>query len=133
MHGEFLDTNVVIYSLSHDEQKQDQALNLLSKKPVVSVQVLSESANIMRRKLGFDGSAIRAVVNRIGQACSNVQPLTLETLNLGLNIVDRYGFSHYDSLIIAAALQADCDTLYSEDMQHGQTIDGRLVIINPFL
>jgi predicted nucleic acid-binding protein len=133
MSGEFLDTNVVIYSLSQEEQKQNKAIELLSRKPVVSVQVLSESANTMRRKLGFDVVAIRAVVHRISQACSNVQPVTLETLNTGLNITERYGFSHYDSLIIAAALQADCDTLYSEDLQHGQTIEGRLIIRNPFL
>lgn len=133
MPGDFLDTNVVIYSLSLDEQKQSKAIALLSRKPVVSVQVLSESANIMRRKMGFDSAAIRAVVNRISQTCGNVEPLTLETLNTGINIADRYGFSHYDSLIIASALHAGCDTLFSEDLQHGQTIDGRLVIINPFL
>lgn len=133
MPGEFLDTNVVIYSLSQEERKQNKAIELLSRKPVVSVQVLSESANTMRRKLGFDVTAVRSVVQRLSQACSSVQPLTLETLNSGLNIAERYGFSHYDSLIIAAALQANCDTLYSEDMQHGQTIEGRLILRNPFL
>lgn len=133
MPGEFLDTNVIIYSLSQEERKQNKAIELLSRKPVVSVQVLSESANTMRRKLGFDVVAVRSVVQRFSQACSSVQPLTLETLNTGLNIAERYGFSHYDSLIIAAALQAHCDTLYSEDMQHGQTIDGSLILRNPFL
>ena len=133
MPGEFIGTNVVIYSLSQNEFKQDKAIALLASNPVMSVQVLSETANIMRRKLGFDGATIRGVVNRLSQACSSLQPLTLETLNDGLDIAGRYGFSHYDSLIIAAALQANCTTLYSEDMQHGQTIDDRLVIINPFL
>jgi predicted nucleic acid-binding protein len=45
----------------------------------------------------------------------------------------RYRFSYFDSLIIAAALAAGCSTLYSEDMQHGQVIAGRLTISNPFL
>lgn len=133
MPGEFIDTNVVIYSLSQNDTKQDKAIKLLANKPVISLQVLSETANIMRRKLGFDLSAISAVINRISQECLSLQPLTLETLNSGLDIAGRYGFSHYDSLIIAAALQADCTTLYSEDMQHGQTIEHRLLVVNPFL
>jgi len=133
MPGDFIDTNIVIYSLSQNDPKQDKALAILASKPVMSVQVLSETANIMRRKLGFDNAAIRAVIKRISQECINLQPLTLDTLNGALDIAVRYGFSHYDSLIIAAALQADCTTLYSEDMQHGQAIDNKLIIINPFL
>jgi len=132
MPGEFIDTNVVIYSLANDA-KQDKAIALLARRPVVSVQVLSETANIMRRKLGFDAAAIRAVVNRLSNECGSIQPLTLDTLHAALGVAERYGFSHYDSLIVAAALLAGCDTLFSEDMQHGQAIDGRLVIVNPFL
>ena len=133
MPGEFIDTNIVIYSLSQDDKKQDKALALLANKPVISIQVLNETANIMRRKLGFDVPVIRVVINRISQECSSLQSITLTTINRALDIVERYGFSHYDSLVIASALQADCTTLYSEDMQHGQNIDNRLIIINPFL
>jgi predicted nucleic acid-binding protein len=99
----------------------------------MSVQVLSETANIMRRKLGFDITAIRIVINRLSQECSLLHPINFNTLNHAFDIAERYGFSHYDSLIIAAALQADCTTLYSEDMQHGQIIDERMIILNPFL
>ncbi len=133
MPGEFIDTNIVIYSLSEDERKQNKALELLANKPIMSVQVLSETANIMRRKLGFDIAAIRAVINRINQECSLLQPITLVTLNAAFDIAERYSLSHYDSLIIAAALQAGCTILYSEDMQHGQMIEGQIRIINPFL
>ncbi len=48
-------------------------------------------------------------------------------------LLDRYRFSYFDSLILASALTANCQILYSEDLQHGQVIDGRLTIINPFL
>jgi len=89
-------------------KKQDKALALLVNKPVISIQVLNETANIMLRKLGFDVSVIRVVINRISQEYGSLQPITLTTLNRALDIVERYGFSHYDSLIIAAALQADC-------------------------
>ena len=133
MSGKFIDTNVVIYSLSDNEQKQYKALALLADYPVVSVQVLSEAANVMRRKLDFDIPSIRTVINRISQECSSIESISLATLNGALAIAERYNFSHYDSLIVAAALQADCTILYSEDMQHGQLIEGRMTIINPFL
>lgn len=132
MPGSFLDTNIVIYSLSADLDKQDIALSLLAGKPMVSVQVLSETANIMRKKLGYKLPDVRAVIDRIAGECSMVQSLTTSTLQGGLHISERYGFSHYDSLIIASALEAGCSELYSEDMQHGQVISDRLKIINPF-
>jgi len=133
MPGEFVDTNIVIYSFSQDEHKQSKALAILANHPVMSVQVLNETANIMKRKLGFDITAIRTVINRISQECSVLHPINLSTLNDAFDIAERYGFSHYDSLIIAAALQADCTTLYSEDIQHGQIIEERMIILNPFL
>ena len=99
----------------------------------MSAQVLSETANVMRRKLGFDIPSIRAVINRISQECKSIEPISLATLNGALAIAERYNFSHYDSLIVAAALQADCTILYSEDMQNGLLIERRMTIINPFV
>jgi predicted nucleic acid-binding protein len=57
----------------------------------------------------------------------------LATIHTALDIRERYSFSWYDSLIVAAALEANCDTLYSEDMQNSQVINGRLSIVNPFV
>jgi len=51
---------------------------------------------------------------------------------LACDIAKRYSYSYYDSLIISAALEANCDTLYSEDMQNGQIIEKVLRIVNPF-
>ena len=62
-----------------------------------------------------------------------VELITLATVHVALEIRERYGFSWYDSLIVAAALESGCELLYSEDMQHGQVIEGRLRVINPFL
>jgi len=84
-------------------------------------------------KITFDIPSIRAVINRISQECNSIEPISLVTLNDALAIAERYNFSHYDSLIVVAALQADCTILYSEDMQHGQLIEGRITIVNPFL
>ena len=131
MSADFVDTNVVLYSLSDDATKRGQALAILVTQPVLSLQVLNEAANVMRRKLGFAIPAIREVVLRWMRE-SRLHPLTPSALLSALDVADRYGFSHYDSLIIAAALEAGCTTLYSEDLQHGQVIDHRLTIINPF-
>jgi predicted nucleic acid-binding protein len=67
------------------------------------------------------------------RAVCDVRPLTVETHLLGLDMAERYGFSFYDSLIVSAAFLSDCTTLYSEDLQHGQKIENRMMVINPFL
>jgi predicted nucleic acid-binding protein len=131
MSVEFVDTNVVLYSLSDDASKRRRALTIMVDRPVLSLQVLNEAANVMRRKLGFTIAEIREVVLR-WLVEGRLHPLAPSTLLSALDVAERYGFSHYDSLIVAAALEAGCVTLYSEDMQHGQVIDRRLTIINPF-
>jgi predicted nucleic acid-binding protein len=118
MNAEFVDTNVVLYSLSDDGVKRRRALMILVDRPVLSLQVLNEAANVMRRKLGFAIPAIREMVLR-WLVESRLHPLAPSTLLSALGVAERYGFSHYDSLIIAAALEAGCATLYSEDLQHG--------------
>ena len=133
MSDRFIDTNIVIYSLSQNTVKQDVAIALLAQSPVTSVQVLSETSNVMRRKLGFDIPSVKAVINRIALECSRVQPLSMSTLRYGLELSERYGFSHYDSLIVASALEAGCIELYSEDMHDGLIVDQQLAIVNPFL
>jgi predicted nucleic acid-binding protein len=61
-----------------------------------------------------------------------VHPLTMEVHETGLGLARRYGFSTYDAMIAASALHAGCDTLWSEDMQHGMTLDEGLRIVDPF-
>ncbi len=62
-----------------------------------------------------------------------VEIISLPTIQSALDVQDRYRFSWYDSLIIASALEAGCEFLYSEDMQNNQVIEGRLQIVNPFI
>lgn len=131
MNANFVDSNVVIYSFSDDDEKRLQALKILAAKPVISAQVLNETTNTLQRKLKFTPQAIRVILTRLIQECYVVS-LHAETSLSALAIMERYQFSFYDSLIIAAALAANCTTLYSEDMQHQQLIDNQLLIINPF-
>lgn len=131
MSVEFIDTNVVIYSLSKDDVKRRKALTVLARKPTISIQVLNETANILRRKLAFDVPAIRRFLADLMRE-TQYHAISPATLFSALTVAERYGFSHYDSLVVATALESGCNTLYSEDMQHGQVIDNRLTVINPF-
>lgn len=128
----FFDTNVLLYLLSADSAKADRAEALLAQGGVLSVQVLNEFAAVASRKLGLSYPEIREILAPIRTLCT-VEPVTLETHERGLQIAERYGFRLYDAMIIAAALQAGCRTLYSEDLQDSQSLDSRLVIRNPFL
>ena len=127
----FFDTNILFYLLSKDVVKADLAERLLASGGVVSVQVLNEFASVAYRKLAMTIPEIREILSAIRAVCI-VKPLDIETHELGLDMAERYGFSIYDGFIIAAAVRAGCSTVYTEDMQHGQTIDN-LTIRNPFV
>lgn len=132
MHADkpFFDTNVLLYLLS-DGNKADRAEIRLAAGGVVSVQVLNEFATVASRKLKMAWPEIRDILTTIKAVCA-VVPITLETHEMGLAIAERYKFSLYDSLILAAAGQSGCRTVYSEDMQNGQVVNG-VTIQNPFL
>jgi len=128
----FADTNVLLYLLSQDAQKADQAEAVLNKGVMISVQVLNEVTQVLRRKIKLSWPEIHTFLALIQSLCT-VQPLTVETHAQGLTLAERYHFSVYDSMIVAAALLAQCRILYSEDMQHGLLVEGRLLIQNPFV
>jgi predicted nucleic acid-binding protein len=127
----FFDTSVVLYLLSGDAGKADRVEELLVRSGVVSVQVLNEFAAVAIRKVALSVAEIREVLGTVRALC-DTHPLTVETHDRGLDIAQRYGFSLYDSMIVASALLAGCKTLYSEDLQHRQLIDRQLTVLNPF-
>lgn len=131
MPGNFLDSNILIYVATLDEAKIARSSELLHDDCIVSVQVLNEIANVLRRKRKLPWEKVREFLDIVKQL-ARVMPLDEDCHEIGLNIAERYGFSIYDSMIVGAALQAGCPILYSEDMQHGQSIDGLLTIINPY-
>jgi predicted nucleic acid-binding protein len=126
----FFDTNVLLYLLSADAAKADRAEELLAGGGIVSVQVLNEFAAVASRKLGMSWREIRDALGPIRAICG-VESISVETHDRALEIAKRYRFSIYDATIIAAALKAGCNTLYSEDLQDGQRIE-KLTILNPF-
>ena len=126
----FFDTNILLYLLSADAAKAQRAEELVAERGWVSVQVLNEFASVASRRLRMSIPDIRECLEPIRSICV-VEPVSVETHALGLEVAERFGFSLYDSMIVAAALLAGCGTLYSEDLQDGQRIDG-LLIRNPF-
>lgn len=127
----FIDTNIIIYSLGKNSTKAHIVAPLFLDRPCISTQVLSETVNVTTKRLGLVTSDVRQLIKTLHEVC-HVELITMSTIEVALNIQDRYKFSWYDSLIISSALDAGCHTLYSEDMQHGQLIEGRLKIVNPF-
>jgi predicted nucleic acid-binding protein len=131
MPGNFFDTNVLVYMASGDLRKAHRAEAIVGAGGAISVQVLNELANVARRKMQLSWDDTHAFLSPL-RALLTVHPLDIQTHEIGLALAERYGLSTYDAMIAASALQAGCDTLWSEDMQHGLVLDGRLRISNPF-
>lgn len=131
MPGSFLDTNVLLYQMSNDRGKAERAEELVREGGVISVQVLNEFANVARRKIGLAWAEIHALSETL-RALLDVVPLDEDMHAHGLRLCERYGFSVYDGMIVAAALSGESDTLWSEDMHDGMKVEDRLTIRNPF-
>lgn len=133
----FFDTNVLVYAFvarasSKSDPRTELAEKTLSLGGVVGVQVLNEFADVATRKFKMGWDLVEQYLSVIDALCGRAVPMTVETHEEAIEISKQYGYRIYDSLILAAAAQAGCTTVYSEDMQHGQTI-GKLTIVNPFL
>jgi predicted nucleic acid-binding protein len=129
----FFDTNVLVYVVGQKDERTPIADELVAKGGVISVQVLNELTSVSRRKLGMSWEEIGEALAAIRVLCPSPMPLTMDTHDAGVHIAAKYGFQFYDALIAAAALEAECTTLYSEDFQDGQRIEDRLTVRNPFV
>jgi predicted nucleic acid-binding protein len=131
MSGNFLDSNVILSLASRHSAKADRAEELVAAGGTVSVQVLNEIANVSRRKMRMSWSETRDFLSMV-RGLLKVEPVTIEMHEAGIDLAERYGLSVYDSMIASAALLAECDTLYTEDLQDGLLVSGRLRVVNPF-
>lgn len=130
MSADFADTNVVLYLLD-DGPKADRAEVILGQGPRISVQVLNEALVNCRRKAGLSWEEAGTFLEGVRALCP-VENLTVQTHEVGRALGERYSFSVYDSMIVASALIAGCNTLWSEDMQDGLIVENQLRIVNPF-
>jgi len=130
--GAFFDSNVLIYTLAQNDQRQGTAARLLAAGGTISVQSLNEFAAVARRKLRLSWPEVTQALAAVRALCPPPLPITLATHDAALGIAARLGYRIYDGLIVASALEAGCATLYSEDLHDGQVIEGALTIRNPF-
>lgn len=126
----FFDTNVLIYTIV-DDHRQETAKAILGGRGLTSAQVLNEFVNVALRKLRMDWASIDYAVERFEQTLDEVVSVSVATNAAARRLCRDHGLSFYDALIVAAAQEAGCDTLYTEDMQDGRRF-GDLTISNPF-
>lgn len=127
----FADTNVVVYTLDADPNKRRAALSVMRAHPVVSIQVINEFLSVALGKMKLPRLTANRLARILMKQCE-VSNLTVETVCHAIHLGERYQLSHWDALIVASALHAGCDTLYSEDLQNGQVFEDRLKVDNPF-
>jgi predicted nucleic acid-binding protein len=128
----FLDTNILVYAFSSEHPRSETALSLVANGGIVSIQVLNEFASVARQKLFREWDEIEEAIRALRTLLEPPLPLTMEIHQAAIHIARNYNYRFYDGLIIAAALQAGCSTVYTEHLQNGQTIE-KLTIRNPFI
>jgi predicted nucleic acid-binding protein len=132
MAGErFLDTNILIYAFAADDPRSAQAEALLAQGGVVGVQVINEFISVARRKLGWDWPQIDSALEVIEELAGPARPLTREIHREALLLARNHPITFYDALIVAAAADAGCRVVVTEDMQHGRRLGG-VTLHNPF-
>ena len=128
----FFDSNVLIYAMVSGDSRRERAQQLVAQGGTISVQVLNEFVAVARRKMRMPWLDVIQALDAVRMLFPSPLAITIDTHREALAIAERYGYGIYDALIVASALEARCAILYSEDMQDGQVIDGRLTIQNPF-
>jgi predicted nucleic acid-binding protein len=114
------------------DSRRELAQQLVAQGGVISVQVLNEFVAVARRKMRMPWEDVIVALDAVRILFPSPVSITLEAHEAALKIAQQYGFGIYDAQIAAAALEAKCELLYSEDLHHGQVIDRKLTIRNPF-
>ena len=128
----FFDTNILIYAFAANDPRSARAEALIADGGVIGVQVLNEFTNVTRRKLTWDWKQVEAALGVIEDLLGPVRPLTAEIHAEALALARDHRLSFYDALIVAAAADAGCRSVFSEDLQHGRKF-AAVTIENPFL
>jgi predicted nucleic acid-binding protein len=126
----FFDSNIPIYA-QEAGPKGDSARALMTQGGVISVQVVNEFANVMRCKYKRTWPEIEAAIADLLVVFDDVRPVNMQMHHMAMFLVREHNTSFYDALIIAAAIDAECEILFSEDLQDGRRF-GDLLVVNPF-
>jgi len=128
-----IDTNVLVYMRDNQESRKFQiAMGILDATPLVCSQVAMEYMNVLKRLFKLTKQECMAIC-LCDTAICEFHTVDYQTITYANDLMLRYDFQLFDSIVVASALEANCDILYSEDFQHNQLIENRLRIINPFM
>jgi predicted nucleic acid-binding protein len=130
----FLDTNVLVYFYSETEKdKKHCANNVLNCHDcITSIHAMCESSNVWMKKYKWSSIKTKEHLDNIKLICDEILPIQRSTINKATDLKERYGYSFYDCLMLASALEGNCKIIFTEDMQDGQIINDILKIKNPF-
>jgi len=130
----FLDTNILVYFYSETEKnKQNIALNVLNMHDcITNIHAMCESSNVWMKKYKWNPAKTKEHLNNIELVCDEILPVQRKTVDKAIDIKERYGFSFYDCLMLASAIEGNCQIIFTEDMSDGQIINDTLKIVNPF-
>ena len=128
----FIDSNICVYLFDKNQNKSFIAYQLVEEEPIVSTQVIAETVNVLIKKFKFSKNDAFDSAKYI-LSNTNLIAVSGNNLESAFEISLKYGYSFYDSIIIASALESNCKILYSEDFHHKQKIENKLQIINPFI
>ena len=134
----FLDTNVLVYCFDETAPRKQRLANALVREAldehrgIISTQVIQEFFSVASRKFArpMDAAMCRVYLDTVLSPLCEVYP-NVELYRQVIGVREETGYTFYDSLIVAAALEAGCKTIYSEDLQHNRKLHG-LEIKNPF-
>ena len=127
----FFDTNILIYAFASNDPRSATAESLIAEGGAIGVQVLNEFTNVTRRKLRWQWEQIEASLAVVEELLGPVGALTKAIHTQAVALAREHQLAVYDALIVAAAQDAGCTILFSEDFQHGQKF-GMLTVENPF-
>ena len=139
-----IDSNIWIYALTKPKKQNDLIKRNLSLKffeqiiesealLIVTIQIINECHYNFINKFTIEEKLARRIIKQNIIKISTIVPFYIKTYYLACNLREKYTLSYWDSLIIASAIENNCNVLYSEDMQHNQVINDTLKIVNPFI
>ncbi len=127
----FLDTNILVYAFGAGDRRSAIAEALVSAGGIVGVQVLNEFTNVARKKLAWSWGQLDSALAVVEELLGPARPLTRDIHSRALRHARSHALPFYDALILAAAEDAECRWLISEDFQHGRRF-GSVMVENPF-
>lgn len=132
MYSVFVDSNILLYLLDSNFRKSHIVKEIIATKPLINSQVLVEVVNVCKRKFGYTKSECLSLWDDLHRTCT-IMPIDINTTKKCNYLVKKYNFQLFDAIIVSAALQHNCEILYSEDMHNTLLVDDQLKIINPFI